>query len=912
MAGIKLVALLSSIVTSTRELYQELKFASVRHAALETQVDSTKKTIEFAANALSDIIDRCPDTILGHVVDAAQLRSLLRDCVLHVEKAKEILWKCQVANVRGRLRFVLKKADIQAILQDLNPVALWLCVNLSCVIVGLVHRFSKAAASGVPMGPEQMLLIHAFSGKDYIEDQLKAAMKSVAELMGADGSTTRKVPTLQKEAKQREPGRGIRRRLSKSHRPQETLLRRPGKQAKAGYGFLRRMSLTERKAGLRSASADALIEKKKDQQAPTGWSIRRIPTAARMKKGLKLPQQANGMTAERSPSRYVSLPTPDLTDSDAGTRNGGALNPSMLRPPPAVPTPPSNCGSRRSKFMSGALGGGLDSRSSISLQPNQLQKVSPDVLGNKPVLKVWPRSKSSSGTGTMESSSGEGGAALAPSSGEITPLNTSHSDVGQLAKGSQRSTKSSTTSSEKSIEDEGANERPEDFLDAFARMAAQNQTSNDGKAIDKEKQPNWAPGTWIGLAGWVDASWAFLFYQKQDGWVQLALVPDDYGRSAVLLEPIIQVPIDSPMHCEVTRGYHGRTVVRLFIFLKDDEQSCSLVECRLDFGKGLETGQLPCWAMERFEIQPSSAGGQQVDDLITWDTGMSILLAASAEGGVVSVYERTSLTGNWDSIPYPEKIPVEPGDYIFHTELPGGHKVRLRKLNQEGITQYEVNGYESWRDLHEEHPVSARLDVLNKEVKWHRHPPKRSPGSCRVIHNSNGTVAGIFCQTEDDDIYLFRGHPWWNDLHSPEFVCSVQPGSKFVVSESRRVLIFISRENEMKRVDFGLDAGGEVSIETVSSLFLENHFSTTLGDLLLKSPIDDYLQYRPLYQGSSADYYDTSSSSSSSSERREPEYGAENSTWSSFRSSPFGDPSPSWLGLPESESAPLLPIQQAP
>ena len=880
-------------------------------------VTEIKQTIEFAANALSDLIGRCPDTILGHVLDSSQLKSLLRDCVFHVEKAKGILQKCQVANVRGRLRFVLKKADVQAIIQDLNPVALWLCVNLSCVIVGLVQRFSKGVAAGgvtVDTGAEELLLLtQAFVGRGDIEEQLKSAMSSVAELMAADGFAKRKSsPKVDKDKPRREGSRGIRRRLSKSHHPQEALLRRSGKQGKSGYAWpFRRMSLTDRRTAPRSVSVEGLVDKKKDQKPPSSWSIRRIQTApATTSQGPQTLPQPDTVPAEITPHRYVSLPTPDVTDSDTSTRKTGRLSPSMLRPPPAVPTPPTNSEiNHQATFMSGALAA-FGSKSSLGFQRNQLTRAGIDVSGttqSSPML--FPSSKASSKSSRVR----KGGAALAPSSGEVTTMDNSYSVITQTTHSSCTSAKPpptlAATEQQSTADDDDADGHSEDFLDAFSRMTTQRDTlasNGEGEAGPKLNLTTCAPGAWIGLAGWFDASWAFLFFQREDGWVQLALLPDDSSRSAAILEPIIQVPLDSPMHCEVARGYHGRTVLRLFIFLKDEEQACSLVECRLDFGKGLENGKLPSWAMEKFEIQSSEAGGPQVEDLVAWDTGMSILLAASSSGGVVSVYERTSLTGNWESIPYPDKIPVEPGDYIFHTELPGSRKVRLRKLNQTGITQYEVDGYESWRDLHEEHPQRTPLNIHDKEVNWHGHPPKRLPGSCRVIHNHNGTVAGIFCQTAGDDIYLFRGHPWWNELHSPQFVCSVQEGSKFLVSESRRVLLFVSRENEMKRIDFSLDEEGEVTIETTGPVFFEHYFSTTLSDLLLKSPINDYLQYRPLYQSSSAYYYSTSSSSSS--ETQEVECADGDSAWSSLRTR-SAEASRSWLGLPETESAPLLGTQ---
>ncbi|CAI4211667.1 unnamed protein product [Parascedosporium putredinis] len=827
MARVKLVALLSNIVTSTRELYQELKFASAHHAALSTQVDSTKKTIEFAANALSDIIERCPDGALSHVVDPAQLRRLLRDCAARIENAKEILWRCRVAGMRGRLRFALRRADVQAILRDLSPVALWLCVNLSAVVVGLARRLAGAAEAGASLGEEKLLLARAFGGRACVEAQMKEALEAVAALMGPDPAAG-----LAREAQKKKEGKS--------------------------RGVERRMSLSERKPDAREPAATTAREEvgegseKHERHTPsTGWSIQRIPTGNMMKKGLLLaPQATAAMAAERSPSRYVPLPTPAPTDSTVSRRTKRGLNPSLHRPPPpAVPTPPSNNGGRALELMSGALAA-LDSRSSFSLHHrSQLYKIGFGSNRARSPHTPWRRSRSSSGAGSSGSSSS----------------------------GVRYHWPRPATTTQTAPE-----ERPDDFLDAFARIMEQKQqqaSSTTNNAANPVSKLNWAPGTWLGIAGWVDAAWAFLFFQRQDGWVQLSLVPDDSARSAVLLEPIIQVPVNSPMHCEVTRGYHGRTVIRLFIFIKDEDESYALL------GHGA------------VRDPPAAPGGPQVEDLIAWDTGMSVLLAASASGGVVSVYERTSLTGNWESIPYPEKIPVEAGDYIFHTELPGSHKVRLRRLNGAGIT----------------HGSGARLNVLGKEVDWHRHPPKASPGSCRVVHNANGTVAGIFCQTAEDDIYLFRGHPWWNDLHSPEFVCSVLPGSKFVVSESRRMLIFVSRENEMQRVDFGLDREGEVTIETVGPLFSGNCVATTLPDLLLKSPIDDYLQYRPLYQGSSADYYDTESSSSSSSSssghHNGLEHGASTVTSSSFRSSPFDDASRSWLGLPETDTAPLLGSQ---
>jgi hypothetical protein len=73
--------------------------------------------------------------------------SLLEDAQIQLDKAEDVLHSCETTKFSGKIRFVLKKEDIQKLQLGLSQVGIWLSVALSSVVV-------KTLMSGVSKSPQ--------------------------------------------------------------------------------------------------------------------------------------------------------------------------------------------------------------------------------------------------------------------------------------------------------------------------------------------------------------------------------------------------------------------------------------------------------------------------------------------------------------------------------------------------------------------------------------------------------------------------------------------------------------------------------------------------------------------------------------------------------------------------------------
>lgn len=121
-------------------------------------------------------------------------------------------------------------------------------------------------------------------------------------------------------------------------------------------------------------------------------------------------------------------------------------------------------------------------------------------------------------------------------------------------------------------EEDHFSSRPGDLLQTFERMFSRSRfrmSSHDAKY--KVGQEFIADGTWMTIATFNDTPWDFLFFQKPDHWIQLALMPKDCHRKTILLDCIFQAAKNSPLLSVIQRKDHRRVILRLFFLPMDNE-----------------------------------------------------------------------------------------------------------------------------------------------------------------------------------------------------------------------------------------------------------------------------------------------------------------------------------------------------
>jgi hypothetical protein len=102
--------------------------------------------------------------------------------------------------------------------------------------------------------------------------------------------------------------------------------------------------------------------------------------------------------------------------------------------------------------------------------------------------------------------------------------------------------------------------RPKDLLEAFERIYGQPSRSTR----HKQPQPGmlfFSAGTHMHIAALDNVPWGFLFFQTPDNWIQTALIPRDYSRKAILLQPLAKAANNSPLRCDIKKDLSKRVAV---------------------------------------------------------------------------------------------------------------------------------------------------------------------------------------------------------------------------------------------------------------------------------------------------------------------------------------------------------------
>jgi hypothetical protein len=160
----------------------------------------------------------------------------------------------------------------------------------------------------------------------------------------------------------------------------------------------------------------------------------------------------------------------------------------------------------------------------------------------------------------------------------------------------------------------------------------------------------------MSIATFDDTPYDFLFFQKPDLWIQLALMPKDCHRKTILLDCIFQAAKNSPLFSLIQRRDHRRVVLRLFFLPIDNENQTTLKEGTLDFRKGPPFD----WSFKNIELPPTASPMIQMGLPAICDEDKPFLTCVSSSESLISLYEESD--GNWRVVPYPTDIPISPGD----------------------------------------------------------------------------------------------------------------------------------------------------------------------------------------------------------------------------------------------------------
>jgi hypothetical protein len=349
----------------------------------------------------------------------------------------------------------------------------------------------------------------------------------------------------------------------------------------------------------------------------------------------------------------------------------------------------------------------------------------------------------------------------------------------------------------------------------------------DGKQL-------FANGTWMGLATLADAPWGFLFFQRSDNWIQLALIPMNHGRRTIILDNIVKAAKNSPLRPVVYREEDEKVNLKLYFYPPYKGEHPVLADSTLDFGEGPPFH----WKANNIKLPPDASPALQIGLSSCFEETWSFLTCVSSTGNLITLI--TVKEGGLKALPYPNEMPVAFGDQVLYTFTTGGSAFRVRTLNQDQRIQYHIE------------IENQAVDTDRKDGNWLEHSLSQSLDFCRVqtLPGRHMSIAGLLCKTNKDEICLYRGPPWWG-LQTPVFVCAVKSESNFFVSvclaqswkdygDKSYILLYISPGNEMQRIKFTVDESDNVTFGDPSHVFPANCLSTTLEELALPGPLHYY------------------------------------------------------------------------
>jgi hypothetical protein len=403
-----------------------------------------------------------------------------------------------------------------------------------------------------------------------------------------------------------------------------------------------------------------------------------------------------------------------------------------------------------------------------------------------------------------------------------------------------------------------ADQIPQDLIQAFEKMHAHRKSRLSKGGYNSFDQGILADGTWVDTTSYPESPWMFFFFQNRDKWIQLALLPKDYGRKAILLEPIAEAAEHSPICCCLERDEGGGNLLRLYFSQNIDSGDPILTERCLDLSGerplSWNEGTLPTAKIRVTKLVHLS--------LFLLYRGLCLVGGSPTGPGSQKLFSLfRDARGDWKEITGPQLNLLPGNSLVLHScdwffEETGffiftqWHKIpAVYTVNEKEISKAEVRG---WLDS-----SSAKLSmtVSKKRMNWHgleiyyTAPMYRESGGTREI-------IGVVCQTVNNEVYHFDGHPWAG-LSSPDFLCSIKEGTRFQILKQDNPpweLLFISTDNEVSRVHFLYESRpgefkfhlgqptpvfGEFKFQLgrPTPVFGDEHFTSTTNEISLPGPL---------------------------------------------------------------------------
>ncbi|CAI6098730.1 unnamed protein product [Clonostachys chloroleuca] len=313
---------------------------------------------------------------------------------------------------------------------------------------------------------------------------------------------------------------------------------------------------------------------------------------------------------------------------------------------------------------------------------------------------------------------------------------------------------------------------------------------------------------------------ALLFYQLPDNIIQLAMLSRARGEDSKMSvslfgsSPIARATRRTPLQAHMKNGnlslFFQKTASR-------NGQPPVLAQCNL-IPKGSE--QIS-WDVNNLEF-PDAV---KLHPRAEYFPSNILLLESEVRPGDLIAARADKDNGGWLMTRPPESMPANPEAHYFTTTCFQPDSFRIRSLAKNGIVQCQVEGLRTWGALNRADMSPGSHEMQRKDIEWHGKPPSSMPVSCRLVegHGTAGIIA-VLSRSADDGIYLFRGHPWWDELEAPELVCRAKRGSHFIYLKDWRQVVFLSPQNQLSWVP--------LDVEDDNTILVGNTALITNGDPL--------------------------------------------------------------------------------
>lgn len=308
----------------------------------------------------------------------------------------------------------------------------------------------------------------------------------------------------------------------------------------------------------------------------------------------------------------------------------------------------------------------------------------------------------------------------------------------------------------------------------------------------------------------------FLAFQRPDKWIQLALFFEDEEIPTILLDPIAEGVENTPLVCSLIEDEEDLKGLLVFFIMQPCGEIPHMAACRVT----IHRPGLLVWAVETVSItdvksaKPLSAPRTSMP----FRHNNGFLTFATSSNGVVTI--STRVDGEYITVRYPEHFQLAPGDEIFHsmgemvseTEKQGVFSwfrsaqeetspwVRVYRVQRDNITRLHLDGRETWVDISAEDHERITTTTKPLELHWGEKAVETESMVYELVRGADGLVWGLLVQLGNNDIYLFRGHPWREELKNPTYICATKPGTRFHFSADCGDLFYISHESQLLRI----------------------------------------------------------------------------------------------------------------